>query len=214
MFSMVSSLDLNTNEILKQPYGLSATTRTGCGPCKSSPIVCEFSLNRTGFVPGESIVFDVIVDNQKSSRQVQDVTVTLLQKIRYQVKASVKKCFRRAASLTLPKTVAPRTLEKWSSHIIIPPLSASTNGKCRIVDVYYSVVCEFATESSSGGKLIIPITIGTKPFIDAKSNATMASMRYEMCHFEPTRFVENIKGEIVESDVNSFKPYYPYKLEA
>lgn len=215
MFSVVSPLDLNTNEILKEPYGVSGCKQVRCGPCKSSPIECQFSVNRCGFMPGESIVFDVNMVNKSSSREITDLSVTLVQKIKYHVKRDFKKCFRRVAMVAYPKTIAPKTDEKWSSHLVIPPVCSSTNGKCRIIDVHYAVQCSFETDGfgSKPTCLSIPLTIGTKSLMaDAKSTTPGAS-RYEVCHFEPTKFHEDIKGELVESDLNEFKPYYPYKLE-
>lgn len=220
MFSVVSPLDLNTNEILREPYGVSGSKQVRCGPCcRSAPVECQFSVNRSGYVPGESIVFDVNLINKSSSREVNDLTVTLVQKIKYHVKRDAKKCFRRVAMLACPKSIGPKTTEKWSSHLIVPPICSSTNGKCRIIDVHYAIQCSFETDGF-GSKLTllsIPLTIGTKPFVDTKKAGTPINtapgMRYEVCHLEPTIFREDIKGYIVESDLNEFKPYYPYKQE-
>ena len=215
LFSVVSPLDLNTNYMLKEPYGVSGDKQISCSlcPCKSAPITCQFSINRTGFVPGESIVFDVNIDNKSSSKEVSDLKVSLIQKVIFYAKADTKKSYRCVATTIYPRNIAPKSNEKWSSHLIIPPVSSSTNGKCRIIDVYYVMLCSFETNGlgSKQTTLIIPITIGTKPFLDpTKANV---AMRYELCHFDPIKFVEDIKGGLIESDINTFRPYYPYRLD-
>lgn len=203
--------------MLKEPYGVTGSKHICCGPCKSAPILCQFSINRCGFVPGESITFDLSIDNQ-SSREITELVIILVQKMKYHVQREVKKCFRRVAMVAFPNCIAPKSKEKWSSHLVVPPICASSNGKCRIIEVFYAIQCSFEVSGlgSKSTDLVIPITIGTKPFVTTGLTATTTSnvTKYEMCHFEPSKFSENFSdGQVLDSDLLSFRPCYPYRLE-
>jgi phage head maturation protease len=63
---------------VKNSYGVSGEKIICCGPCQSEPINAKFSLIKTGFVSGESISFNSILENE-TSRKIKPMTVKLVQ---------------------------------------------------------------------------------------------------------------------------------------
>jgi hypothetical protein len=65
---------------VKNSYGVSGEKIICCGPCQSEPINAKFSLNKTGFVSGESIPFNSILEN-KTNRKINPMTVKLVKNL-------------------------------------------------------------------------------------------------------------------------------------
>lgn len=63
-FTVINPLDLNLLPGLRQPYGVSDTKIICCGPCQSDPITIELNTNKTGYVAGETIIFNCSIDNR------------------------------------------------------------------------------------------------------------------------------------------------------
>lgn len=198
-------MDLSVNSAFYEPYGVSASKVVCCGPCRSEPIVGTFSVKKIGFVPGEAIDFELTLAN-KTSEQITEITVSLMQKIKLHAENRTKQCSRRVAMIAYPKKLAPKSTETWKCCLVIPPVCSSSNGKSRLIEVYYSLYAVYvASGLASNTELTIPITIGTK------SNLPNAVMIYELSHFEQSAFKGVLlKGEVTENDTNTFKPYYPY----
>jgi hypothetical protein len=215
-FTVISHYDLNSQPALRQPYKAYGTKVLCCGFCKSDPITAEFSIMKGGYVCGECIVFNATVDN-RSSREIKSCTVNLIQHLVFHATTKSKRCTRTVALIKYPKKINAKTTETWSDSVLtIPPVCSSSNGTCRIIEVIYSVVFNFdASGMAISTDVSIPITIGTIPLQDS-NNQTQHNLPYsfEASHFGaesnqmPPEFEQ--KGEVFESDANSFKPYYPY----
>lgn len=190
-----------------------------CGPCKSDPIIANFSILKGGYVPGEAIVFNVAIDN-KSNREVKEMTVNLIQVIKFHATRKSRTCTRNVASIQFPKRIAERSMEKWdNSVLVIPPVCSSSNMTCRIIEVSYMVTFNFdASGVAVSTDITIPIVIGTIPMaIQANQMQPQLPFTYEADMFGPNTVQmpsENDagadKGEMYESDANTFKPFYPY----
>jgi hypothetical protein len=217
-FTVISHYDLNQQPALRQPFKAFGTKILCCLFCKSDPITAEFSITKGGYVCGECIVFNVTVNN-RSSREIVSCSVKLMQHLIFHATTKSKKYTRRVAFIEYPNMINAKTTETWSgSAIIIPPVCSSSNGTCRIIDVFYSVVLKFNTSGISTSTYVsIPITIGTIPLQESYyTNQAQHNLSYsfEASHFESEskevllEFEQ--KGEMFESDTNTFKPCYPY----
>lgn len=214
-FTLINPLDLNKlPPTLRQPYGVSETKILCCGCCSSDPITVTFSTLKTGFVPGEIIVSNVNIDN-RSNREVKKITLKLVQELNFTgssreliVKTTkVRKCFRNIVEMNFTQIVPPKTNQnlEGNTRIIIPSIAASSNGISKIIVINYLLVFTFKCSGSLSKDISIPITIGTIPF------ETTYIPSYEECFNEITpEIAEPVKGEIIESDLSTFKPLYPY----
>jgi hypothetical protein len=182
-------------------------------------------------VPGEGIVFNVNIDN-KSGRQITEMTVKLVQSIRFHATHKSKTCNRVVAAVRYPGKVAARTIYSWKNAVLlIPPVCSSSNGTCRIIEVSYVTVLTLETSGIAISKDIkVPLAIGTIPIrmpiesttdeksddLDSASYYTLTVPSYEACMFGMNRGsdmpndFDSGKGEFVESDETTYKPHYPY----
>lgn len=180
-------------------------------------------------MPGEAIVFSVMIDN-RSSREIKSMQVDLNQIIVFHATTKSRRVARHVASVRFPGKVGARNQEHWENiALLVPPVCSSSNGTCRIIDLKYELNLNFDASGVAVSKsLIIPVVIGTVPLSSPMSRPATLSLpaslpdqfgqpppSYQASIFEPTPNQEmppdyDTKGELVESDHNSFRPHYPY----
>ena len=163
--------------------------------------------------------FKVEIDN-KSSREIKEMSVNIIQRIYFHSTCKTKTCVRNMAQVKYPKRIPEKTREVWSLGIIIPPVCASSNGTCKIIHVTYIILFNFDPSGLAVSKdLGIPLTIGTIPLRNQSNNMQpdqlMPSLpsSFQACMFgneNSANFEPASKGEIVESNSSSFKPMYPF----
>lgn len=165
---------------------------------------------------GEDIVFNAMIDN-RSSKGLNRLTVSLIQRIKFHGKGRSKECIRNVASVNLHKAVGSNSVENWNNVLLkIPPVCSTTQGSSRLIEVSYLLVFTFgAIAPKLATDLVLPIVIGTIPIRQtiAADSFVPVPYSYEPSIFEPnpilmpSEFFYN--GDILESD-NNFKPSYPY----
>jgi hypothetical protein len=67
-------------------------------------------------VCGEPLFFKVTMDN-KSTREIKEMTVNLVQNIQFHATRKTKTTFRTVASVSYPKNVPEKTVTNWSVGI-------------------------------------------------------------------------------------------------
>ena len=176
------------------------------------------SISNTDFalIPGEDIVFNAMIDN-RSSKGLNRLTVSLIQRIKFHGKNRSKECIRNVASVNLHKPVASKSVENWNNVLLkIPPVCSTTQGSSRLIEVSYLLAFTFgAVAPKLATDLVLPIVIGTIPIRQnfATDNFVPVPFSYEPSIFEPnpvlmpSEFFYN--GDVIESD-NEFRPSYPY----
>ena len=203
-----------------------------CGPCQTLPIISKFLVKKSmeylslfnkiaqiifnlyfkaGYVAGEPILFNVDIENQ-SRREVKDLKLKLIQRIKLKTTRKTKMCLRTIAVLNHSKTIEGKSNEKWNGSLTIPSVCSSSKG-VSLIDINYLLVFSFSARGSSNlTDMTIPISIGTVPFTHENQKS---STSYENCLFGTTEksqlnINKNMKGDMMESDYNSFKPQYQY----
>lgn len=144
--------------------------------------------------------------------------VDLIQQIRFHATCKSRTCTRHVASIRYPGKIASRQQENWSNiAIVVPPVSSSSNGTCRIIEVNYAINLNFdASGMAISQDSTIPVVVGTIPLMNSGMPVpTNLPLSYQVSIFDPTPNQEmapdyETKGEVVESDAHSFRPYYPY----
>lgn len=168
-----------------------------------------------------------MIDN-RSSREIKLIQVDLLQQITFHATTKSRTCTRHVATIRFPGKIGAHKQETWENGLVVPPVCSSSNGTCRIIDVRYVIDLKFdAGGMSTSKELYIPVVVGTIPLMNASSglrpNTLLPSYdgappppySYQASIFDPTPNSEmppdyETKGEMVESDQNSFRPQYPY----
>ncbi len=164
--------------------------------------------------------FSAKIEN-KSSRDVKPMTLELIEQIRFHSTRKSKLCTRMIAKIRCPRKLDSQEIYEWTNretNLIIPPVASTSNGTCKIIDISYLLNLSFdASGLSVSTDLRIPIVIGTIPMRDPNQqaqnneNQLSAQFKYLASIFESTGdYGEEIKGEVIGSDGNTFKPFYPY----
>jgi hypothetical protein len=149
------------------------------------------------------------------------MTLELIEQIRFHATQKTKLCTRIIAKINCPRKLDPQEIYEWTNRetsLIIPPIASTSNGTCKIIDISYLLNLSFDASGLSIRKnMKIPIVIGTIPMRDPNQhiqtieNQLSSQFKYMESIFESTGdYGEEIKGEIIGSDGNTFKPSYPY----
>ena len=115
---------------------------------------------------------------------------------------------RAVALLKNTKIVHKLSSTSWVSKLFVPPICASSNGLSKIIDISYLVLFNYVTEDSDAVFLKIPVVVGTIPM----NEEIKFKYSYEISLFDASsiRSTSDLKGEIIENDKSTFKPYYPF----
>lgn len=169
VFTVISTVDLNLMPNLRVPYGMSGEKMICCGPCKQGPITANFSISKSGFVPGELIQFKSMVENN-TKRKTKRMTIKLFQTIKFHATTKTKTSGSNVVFLNCDKQLGTHASEEWNNSFMVPVVCPSSNGLCKIIEIGYVLVFNFdATGTSTSTDLMIPITLGTIPLIDEQN---------------------------------------------
>lgn len=179
-----------------------------------------------GYVPGEIVRYQATINNTCN----RDVIRTRVKLVQYTVLQGssreiivkthhTKKSHHDMAKTVIDKVIAGKTSQTITNDqqpLVIPSVCPTLNGLCQIISVNYALVFTFGVKGSIDKDLIIPITIGTVPLHSA-SNAYHPPPIYEQSMFgsegsEKLEFKNDdppVKGDVYESDANTYRPLYP-----
>jgi len=168
---VIQHYDLNLNLSARQATGATGQKTVCCGPCSSDPVIAKISIKKTGFVSGESIKFQVTIQN-KSDKPLKLLAVKLIQQSEFRGRSEdgVPDCQRykqryenREIAAVAYEPEVPN--ETWDGSLKIPPVCATANAamsSCKIIGISYFLVLNFDVKTISWSKdLDVPIIIGT-----------------------------------------------------
>lgn len=161
---IINRLDLNTLPILRHQTTreYEKLNRGVCCNCNASANIAKITLivKRGGYTPGESILFDVQIDN-RSNKEVNKIDAYLVQLVRFNAKTKTKVEANVLTSLNVSSIVPPKNYQCYSNcKIYIPNLVVpSSNGTSGVIDVTYRL-----TLSNFPEHLYVPIIIGSIRF--------------------------------------------------
>lgn len=136
----------------------------------------------------------------------------------FKASSKTKTCSRDVATIEHTSSVASNSHEDWNNiKLLIPPVCSSTINPELIIEIKYELVLNFDASGSHVSKsLRIPIVIGTIPLTEADIGTppSYGLLSYQASVFDPESGsiaeTNSIKGDVLESDSKTFKPYYPY----
>ncbi|XP_053402728.1 arrestin domain-containing protein 17-like [Mercenaria mercenaria] len=169
-FTVIHHLDLNL--VPQAPIPVDGQVRQdieGCC-CSAGSVEASLSLNKTGYVPGEPIVYDIIIDNQ-SDYSINTVELILIQKTTYQGKSDAflssghPKFHPKTASFSLLHlncNIKQRSTETINRATLVPSLPPSGLEGCGIINIDYTVELKVPC-SGTKLKILKKIILGTIP---------------------------------------------------
>ncbi|XP_022901280.1 arrestin domain-containing protein 4 isoform X2 [Onthophagus taurus] len=165
VFIVMSPIDLNLEpSTLSQPFQCDVEHKFGVTCVGSGPVVCRVTLDRGGYVPGESIGVSASVHN-RSRVTVKSTRAALTETITYMARGKVVQSERRElASLTRGK-IRPGERDEWTNEqLYVPPLPPTNLRGCHLIKIQYDVYFIIEPKSfEKEVKLQLPIVMATYP---------------------------------------------------
>ena len=163
-FTVISPVDLNKIERLREPHKLVLEKSFCCFCCASAPLTVVIALPVTGYVSGQTIPLLAEIDNA-SNVDVEKIKFLFRKNLAFHTMAP--RMTKREVKIIGELAIGPfnkseqRTVKQT---LDIPPLPPSNLDNCGIIDLHYDlqVICEVSgLHSNLEG--VIPITLGTVP---------------------------------------------------
>jgi Arrestin (or S-antigen), N-terminal domain/Arrestin (or S-antigen), C-terminal domain len=177
-FTVIRSLDLNNESpTLRLPCQMERIKTFCCWPCSSDPLIMTVQIPMAGYVAGQQIDIDIEVNNQ-SNIDIEDMEVVLRKNIVYFVRdpnESSKSNEVQVTGAQLPGVKALSTF-KEQRKLEIPPISPTDTTHSSIIHQSYELLVTGTVGGCHGNPtILIPITIGTVPLIQAYTSASAPS---------------------------------------
>ena len=161
------------------------------------------------------VFFNVSLDN-KSTREIDAISVSIIQNTQFHANSPYKKTkteLRTIATLYYPETIEPQSIVNWNNvSFEIPPIIASSNGTCKSIEVSYYLMFHVDEGAFSFAlRLEIPIVIGTMPIMN--NNATETEPVYQTSMLDQnvvTKAISDFESNGEMYGHNDYKPIYPY----
>ncbi|XP_026282832.1 arrestin domain-containing protein 2 [Frankliniella occidentalis] len=167
-FTVVAPLDLNTLPQAKEPIEFEKVKNFCCLWCKSGPLTLTVKVPAGGFVPGQTIPFQVEIENGSNIR-VRPINCVLRKEVTWHARDPIHKTQKTKTTLgelAVDDEVKPHESKSFSKDIIVPAIPPSNLANCGIIDLEYilkieAVVSGFHKNVSAR----IPVVMGTIPLL-------------------------------------------------
>ncbi|XP_060553147.1 arrestin domain-containing protein 3-like isoform X2 [Ruditapes philippinarum] len=164
LFTVGSVLDLNTQANAMSPQQSNDSKTVCCCCCESQPITATFRIDRTGYVPGESICCNAEI-NEGTGRGVHSSKVKLMMKTTYRTHGGSKTKQTTEVARLEHGSITPGGSDIWSGERIqVPPVPPSFLPYCNIIEIdYYVVLAVDVSDTPFDLTLELPVVIGSIP---------------------------------------------------
>ncbi|XP_060537225.1 arrestin domain-containing protein 4 isoform X2 [Cylas formicarius] len=165
VFIVMNPIDLNLEpSVLGETFKCEVEHKFGVSCVGSGAVVCKVTLDRGGYVPGESIGVSASVSN-RSRLTIKSTKAALTETITYMARGKVVQTEKRElASLTRGK-IRPLERDEWvNEQLYIPPLPPTNLRGCHLIRINYDVFFTIEPKSlQKEVKLQLPIVMATYP---------------------------------------------------
>ncbi|KAK3926956.1 Arrestin domain-containing protein 17 [Frankliniella fusca] len=167
-FTVVAPLDLNTLPQAKEPIEFEKSKSFCCLWCKSGPLTLTVKVPAGGFVPGQTIPFQIEIENGSNIR-IRPINCVLRKEVTWHARDPIHKTQKTKttlAELAVDDEVKPHESKSFSKDITVPAVPPSNLANCGIIDLEYilkieAVVSGFHKNVSAR----LPIIMGTIPLL-------------------------------------------------
>lgn len=152
-------VDIDRPDLL-QPKGMEMSETISRLLCLSGSINISATVQQTGFcIQRDSIPVEVSVDN-RSGMRVNEISVKLLKKIKYNAVTSSRTETEIIASSQSDSPIASHSKASWSTSLPIP-FTEPTLSNCAIICISYSI--EVSTDTTRSDNTIeLPVVLGAE----------------------------------------------------
>lgn len=161
-FTVISPVDLNKVERLRNPYKLELEKTFCCFCCASGPLSVVIALPVTGFVSGQTMPIVAEIDNASNVDvdKVKFIFRKVLAFYTHTPRRETKRDNKTIAELAIgPFNKAENRTVKQALEI--PPLPPSNLDNCGIIDLHYELFVEIEVSGLHSNLTgVIPITLG------------------------------------------------------
>ncbi|CAH1393359.1 unnamed protein product [Nezara viridula] len=165
VFIVMNPIDLNLEQpSIAQPFQCEIEHNLGVNCVSSGVVICSVSLDRGGYVPGETVGISALIQN-RSKITIKETKASLTETIQYLVRNRVVQSeTRELVALTRGK-IRPGANDEWNNEqIYVPPLPPTNLRGCHLIRVQYDVYFIIQPKSfEKEVKLQLPITLATYP---------------------------------------------------
>lgn len=165
VFIVMNPIDLNLEPaILGETFRCEVEHKFGVSCVGSGAVVCKVTLDRGGYVPGESIGVSASVSN-RSRVTIKSTKAALTETITYMARGKVVQTEKRELAVLTRGKIRPGEKDEWvNEQLYIPPLPPTNLRECHLIRINYDVF--FIVEPSGlqkEVKLQLPIIMATYP---------------------------------------------------
>lgn len=115
----------------------------GVSCVSGGPVFCRVSLDRGGYVPGESIGISATVSNRSKSTM-KSTKASLTETIQYLCRGKVLASETRELASVSRGKIRPGESEEWlNEQLYVPPLPPTNLRGCHLINVLYHVYVSF-----------------------------------------------------------------------
>ncbi|KAJ1521957.1 hypothetical protein ONE63_002288 [Megalurothrips usitatus] len=140
-FTVVCPLDLNTLPQVKQPIQYENSKHFCCLWCKSGPLTVTIRLPVSGYVPGQTIPFQIEIENA-SNVIVQPINCVLRKEVTWHARSprhQTRVTKAVLADIAVDDAVHAHDTKCFSKDIVVPPVPPSNLSNCGIIDLEYAL---------------------------------------------------------------------------
>lgn len=163
-FLILRKLDVLSQPELQTPRKISLSKRASGGMCFCvfGKTACNFSVNRTGLLPGDDILIDAEIENN-SSRAVTAVQVCLVLNSTFHAKNKSRRHSQIVAKKLDQCEMDHGDMRQWKAvKLAVPPyIPESRLDGCDMIDIDYELQFRVELEGGADVRESIPVMIGT-----------------------------------------------------
>lgn len=166
VFIVMNPIDLNLEPpVLAQELECSVDHRVGVGCVGGGAVSCRVSLDRSAYVPGETVLLSAALHN-RSRTTIKGSRAALTETIHYHAHGKVAAKEVRELSVLRHGKVRAGAADVWRrEQLYVPPLPPTNLRGCHLISVHYDVFFIIEPKSlEKEVKLQLPIVVGTYPY--------------------------------------------------
>lgn len=191
-----------------------------CGPCKSRPMIIDGRLQKTGYVPGESIPVHLSIKNE-TSVNIKEIVINFNLIATSQTRKSAKSNMKDVQKFILGQRKIS-SMDKIHGEFIetmdIPPAPPTTKtGLCELVILNYEVeILVMVTAPHHSFTLRLPVVIGLIPLgarpMSSPNSCNLGDFDCPPPTYQESTFTETVSLTTPNEDAiedTKFVPMYP-----
>lgn len=145
LIAMGMRIDIHRRSCSQQDFRCEMEHRLGMRCVGAGTVVCKVSLDRGGYVPGESIGICATVHNN-SRIAIRGTRALLTETIQYVARGRLIHSEKRELASLSHGKIRPGDTDEWlNEHLYVPPLPPTNLRGCHLIKISYDVYVSIST---------------------------------------------------------------------